>query len=45
LRGKSPLVSGPNSSGGEIIASGTPEQVAENLASYTGQFLKPMLKA
>ena len=33
------------SGGGEIIASGTPEQVAENPASYTGQFLKPMLKA
>ena len=26
--------------GGEIIATGTPEQVAENSASYTGQFLK-----
>ena len=33
------------SGGGEIIASGTPEQVAENPASYTGRFLKPMLKA
>ena len=33
------------SGGGEIIASGTPEQVAENPASYTGQFLKPLLKA
>ena len=33
------------SGGGEIIASGTPEQVAENPASYTGQFLKPLLTA
>ena len=33
------------SGGGEIIASGTPEEVAENPASYTGQFLKPLLKA
>ena len=29
--------------GGEIIAEGTPEQVAENAASYTGQYLKPIL--
>jgi excinuclease ABC subunit A len=29
--------------GGEIIASGTPEQVAQNPKSYTGQFLKPLL--
>ncbi len=29
--------------GGEIIASGTPEQVAEVEASYTGQYLKPLL--
>ncbi len=29
--------------GGEIIASGTPEQVAEVAASYTGQYLKPLL--
>jgi excinuclease ABC subunit A len=26
--------------GGEIICAGTPEQVAENKKSYTGQFLK-----
>ena len=32
------------SGGGEIIASGTPEDVAANPASYTGQFLKPLLK-
>ena len=30
--------------GGEIIASGTPEQVAEVAASYTGQYLKGILK-
>jgi len=31
------------SAGGEIIAAGTPEQVAHNGRSYTGQFLKPLL--
>lgn len=30
--------------GGEIVATGTPEQVAQNEKSYTGQFLKKMLK-
>ena len=30
--------------GGEIIASGTPEDVAKNARSYTGQYLKPLLK-
>ena len=30
--------------GGEIIGTGTPEAVAEMPHSYTGQFLKPMLK-
>lgn len=30
--------------GGLIIAEGTPEQVAENTKSYTGKYLKPMLK-
>ena len=29
--------------GGMIIAQGTPEEVAENTASYTGRYLKPML--
>jgi excinuclease ABC subunit A len=29
--------------GGEIIAEGTPEQVAKNKRSYTGQFLQSML--
>ena len=31
------------SGGGEIIAEGTPEEVAENPKSHTGRFLKPML--
>jgi len=30
--------------GGQIVAQGTPEQVAKNKQSYTGQFLKKMLK-
>ncbi len=30
--------------GGEIVAKGTPEQVAEVKGSYTGQYLKKMLK-
>ena len=30
--------------GGEIITCGTPEMVAENKKSYTGHFLKDMLK-
>ncbi|MGD9786356.1 MAG: excinuclease ABC subunit UvrA [Sulfuricellaceae bacterium] len=30
--------------GGRIIAEGTPEDVAENAISYTGQYLKPLLK-
>ncbi|MFO7580565.1 MAG: excinuclease ABC subunit UvrA [Nitrosomonas halophila] len=29
--------------GGQIIATGTPEEVADNPASYTGYFLRPML--
>jgi excinuclease ABC subunit A len=33
------------SGGGEIIACGTPEDVAESTRSYTGQFLKPILEA
>ncbi|MBH3432809.1 excinuclease ABC subunit UvrA [Pseudomonas citronellolis] len=32
------------SKGGQIIASGTPEQVAEMEASHTGRFLKPLLE-
>jgi len=33
------------SGGGEIIATGTPEQVAKIKGSHTGRFLKPMLAA
>ncbi len=29
--------------GGEVVAMGTPEEVARNPKSYTGQFLKPVL--
>jgi excinuclease ABC subunit A len=29
--------------GGTIVAAGTPEQVAACAASYTGQFLRPLL--
>ncbi|MGB8599984.1 MAG: excinuclease ABC subunit UvrA [Burkholderiales bacterium] len=29
--------------GGQIIAEGTPEEVAQNPCSYTGQYLKPVL--
>lgn len=32
------------SGGGQIIAEGTPEQVAELAISHTGRFLKPLLK-
>lgn len=37
---------GPESGddGGEIIAEGTPEQVAKVKGSYTGQFVKPLLE-
>jgi len=31
--------------GGEIVAQGTPEEVAKVARSYTGQYLKPLLKA
>ena len=30
--------------GGTIVAKGTPEQIVEVTASYTGQFLKPLLE-
>jgi excinuclease ABC subunit A len=33
------------SGGGQIIASGTPEQVAQVPHSYTGQFLQPLLQS
>ena len=32
------------SGGGQIIAEGTPEHVAEQAQSHTGQFLKPLLQ-
>ena len=31
------------SRGGLVVAEGTPEQVADNPASFTGAFLKPLL--
>ncbi len=31
--------------GGEVIATGTPEQIAEVEESYTGQFLRPVLRS
>ncbi|MGF7186044.1 excinuclease ABC subunit A [Desulfitispora alkaliphila] len=31
------------SGGGEIVATGTPEQVVKNAASHTGRFLEPIL--
>jgi excinuclease ABC subunit A len=30
--------------GGELVAQGTPEEVAKVKASYTGKFLKPHLR-
>ena len=30
--------------GGEVVISGTPEEVAETPNSYTGQYVKKMLK-
>ncbi|MGY6172419.1 excinuclease ABC subunit UvrA [Candidatus Mycoplasma pogonae] len=35
---------GGGANGGKIIATGTPKQVAENPNSFTGQFLKEILK-
>jgi excinuclease ABC subunit A len=32
------------SGGGQIIATGTPEEVAKNKKSHTGKFLAPLLK-
>jgi excinuclease ABC subunit A len=32
------------SGGGQIVAAGTPEEVAKNPASFTGQYLKKLLK-
>ena len=33
------------SGGGQIISTGTPESVAQNEASHTGRFFKPLLPA
>lgn len=30
--------------GGNIVATGTPEEIAQNKQSYTGQYLKKVLK-
>jgi excinuclease ABC subunit A len=30
--------------GGQIVVEGTPEQVADHPASFTGQYLKPLLE-
>ena len=30
--------------GGNIVATGTPEEITKVKASYTGQYLKPLLK-
>ncbi len=32
------------SSGGQIVGSGTPEQIAANERSHTGEFLRPLLE-
>ena len=32
------------SGGGTLVAQGTPEEVSQNPASYTGQYLKPYLE-
>lgn len=31
------------SGGGQVVAEGTPEEIAKNSASYTGKYLKPLL--
>ena len=31
--------------GGEVVAKGTPEQIARTKGSFTGKFLKPVLRA
>jgi excinuclease ABC subunit A len=32
------------SGGGMVVATGTPEQVADNTGSHTGHYLKPLLQ-
>jgi excinuclease ABC subunit A len=34
---------GGGDSGGQLVAAGTPKQIAANPASYTGQFLKKLI--
>ena len=34
---------GASDGGGQIVAAGTPEEIAAAEGSYTGQFLKPVL--
>ena len=34
---------GPGKRGGEVVAAGTPEDVARNPDSHTGRYLKPIL--
>jgi len=31
--------------GGRLVAEGTPEQIAQDRSSYTGQYLRPILDA
>jgi len=31
--------------GGRIVAEGTPEEIAENSKSFTGEFLRPVLQS
>ena len=40
------FVKGPEGGdgGGTVIATGTPEEVAQNSNSYTGKYIKKMLK-
>ena len=38
------LPRGAGDGGGQIVATGTPEEVAQCAASYTGQYLKRMLE-
>ena len=33
------------SGGGQVVATGTPEDVAANPASHTGRYLRPYLEA
>ena len=38
------LPRGAGDGGGQVVATGTPEEVAQCAASYTGQYLKRMLE-